>query len=681
VLAVPRPSTDALLAGGLGALLAAVALKAGGGLRLGPLTTVEIGLQLAGGALVGAAVVADDGRRRHGALAVALMAALVVLNGLSIVWSVNTSDTWLEANRTLMFAAVFAAGVALVRIAGDRWAALLGATVIAAVVVCGYALLTKVFPGALNPDETYARLREPFGYWNAVGLAGALGVPGCLWLGARRAGHAALNALAYPALGLLLVTILLAYSRGALLAAALGCAFWFVAVPLRLRGAAVLGTSAAGALLVAAWVFGQSPLSEDRIALGLRSSSGHELGLALVAMIIGLLAAGMAMGFVAARRAPTHETRRRTGAAMLVALACVPLAVTVALTFSDRGLGGSISHGWNALTDPHASTPPNEPGRLTAVGSVRARYWNEALKIFEARPVVGAGAGGYGTARPQFREDTLDVRHAHGYVVQTLADLGLIGLAVSLALLAAWLAAAAKATGLAPGARAPRDYPPERIGLLSLAAIVIVFGVHSFVDWTWFVPGNAVVAMLCAGWVAGRGWTTEPPAAFSGLRERLRNGARTAPRAAGAAAVAVVTLAAAWATYQPLRSVHAGNDALEELEAKRLPAAREAAQRARDINPLAIDPLFELAQVETTAGNVPAARAALQEAVQLQPSNPRVWLQLAEFELGVANGPRAAIDALGPVLQLDPRSRTGTELFLEANRQAAAAATRRARRG
>ena len=27
----------------------------------------------------------------------------------------------------------------------------------------GYALLTKVFPGALNPDEIYARLRVPFG--------------------------------------------------------------------------------------------------------------------------------------------------------------------------------------------------------------------------------------------------------------------------------------------------------------------------------------------------------------------------------------------------------------------------------------------------------------------------------------------------------------------------------------
>ena len=59
---------------------------------------------------------------------------------------------------------------------------------LACVVVCGWALLTKVFPGALAEDETYARLRAPFGYWNAVGLMAALGIPPLLWLGARRSG-------------------------------------------------------------------------------------------------------------------------------------------------------------------------------------------------------------------------------------------------------------------------------------------------------------------------------------------------------------------------------------------------------------------------------------------------------------------------------------------------------------
>ena len=99
-----------------------------------------------------------------------------------------------------------------------RWPALLGGIVLASVVVCGYALLTKSLPDHFADANRYARLYEPYGYWNALGLTAAMGAIGCMWLGARRAGHALLSALAYPAMGVLLLTLLLAYSRGALAA-------------------------------------------------------------------------------------------------------------------------------------------------------------------------------------------------------------------------------------------------------------------------------------------------------------------------------------------------------------------------------------------------------------------------------------------------------------------------------
>ena len=71
----------------------------------------------------------------------------------------------------------------------ERWAAVLHGVGLGCLLVCVWALTTKVFPGALAADETYARLREPFGYWNAVGLMAALGVPPLLWLAARRTGR------------------------------------------------------------------------------------------------------------------------------------------------------------------------------------------------------------------------------------------------------------------------------------------------------------------------------------------------------------------------------------------------------------------------------------------------------------------------------------------------------------
>ena len=422
------------------------------------------------------------------------------------------------------YVAVFAAAAALAHAVPGRWGALLGAITLSAVILSAYAVLTKIAPGVLNPDEAYARLREPFGYWNSVGLMAALGVPGVLWLGTRRTGHQTLNALAYPALGLLGLTMLLSYSRGALLAAAVGAGFWLLTVkPLRLRAAAVLLVGATGAGLAAAWAFSQGPLSDDRVPLGLREQAGLQL-LVLVVVLLGVLTlAGLAVGFVAAARPPSPRARRRIGVVLLVGLALVPVAAVGKLALGDEGFGGSISSRWESLTDPNASLPVNDPSRLTTSGSVRARYWDEALRIFADNTVKGVGAGGYATVRKRYRTADPAVRTAHGYVVQTLADLGLAGLAVSLALLAAWLASAAAATGLGPRRRdRVRDYTPERIGLLTLVAIVLAFGVHSAIDWTWFVPGNAIVALLAAGWIAGRGPLGAPITAHPRRARRAR---------------------------------------------------------------------------------------------------------------------------------------------------------------
>jgi hypothetical protein len=685
---VLRRTPDATFAIAVGLLLTALTLEAGGGLQLSHTTGVEMALQGAGAVLGALAILlSGDKIARAGLPALTCFALLAGLTLLSIIWAVEPNEAWLETSRTLSYLATFACGLSLVRLMPQRWSGLIGAIVLACTIVSVYALATKVFPGTLAQDETYARLRQPFGYWNAVGLMAALGVPGCLWLGARRSGHAAINALAYPICGLLLVAILFAYSRGSLLAAAVGCAFWFCAVPLRLRGVAVLATSAAGAIPVALWAFAQDGLTTDKAPLDLRSGAGHQLGVALVFMTLVLLAAGLAIGFAAARQAPAAQTRRAAGALIIVTLALVPVAGAIALSLSQRGLGGSISKGWNELTDPHASIGAggaNRPDRLTAVGSARARYYNDALKIARAHKLLGVGAGGYGVARLRFREDDLDVRHAHGYLFQTIADLGAAGLLLTLALLAAWLAAAGRATGMVvrrnrmsrPGFW---DFPfgPERIGLLSLLAIVVVYGVHSLVDWTWFIPGPTVIALLAAAWVAGRGgratwsaWITDvhtPPTAP--LRQRLRASIKRPERAGIAAALVAIALVVMWSTWQPLRAVHAGDTALELVPAH-IDQARADAQRAHRIDPLSIEPLTDLAVIEGAAGRKDAERAALEQAVQLQPRNPTAWVQLAQFELdqGDAN---AAQRALGPALYLDPRSAIGVTLFLDAQRQLA----------
>jgi len=688
------PRAELLFGAALAVALSAVGLRGGGGLALGPTTKVEISLDIVAAVLGALAVLAVSTRRWWGAGAILWFGALAAVTALSITWAIQPSDAWLEANRTIAWMAVFAGGVVLTRLAGAWWSACLAAIATATGVVCTWAILTKVFPGALAADEIYARLREPFSYWNAVGLTGALGVPAALWLGARRSGHAALNALAYPLMGLLLLTVLLAYSRGSLLAVVVGCAFWFAVVPLRLRGVAVLAAGALGALAVTAWVFGQDTLTKDNVDVAQRATSGHELGIATLAMLVLLLAVGLVVQFAAARRPPAEGTRRRAGAVILVALALVPLALVVALALSSKGLGGSISSGWKSLTDPHDQTRVlNDPSRLTSVGSVRARYWNESYKIWKAHKGKGVGAGGYATARLRYRTDRLAVRHAHGYVVQTAADLGLLGLAVSFALLIAWAWATARTLGWRlpvppaaarlwgrgpPSADAAATLPrltfgPEHVGMATLATIALVFGVHSFIDWTWFVPGTAVIALLAAGWVAGRGPLEEAPADPRDLPARLRLGVRRPPRVIAAVLIVVAGGLAAWTAWEPLGARDAGNDAL--LAAGKDPKSYNKAlglvRTAQDRNPLSPDPLFERAVVELVGGHKTAARAALVQAVRLQPANASTWEQLSRFALDQENDPKQALRLLGPALYLDPQSPTGVRDYLDALRLAA----------
>ena len=267
----------------------------------------------------------------------------------------------------------------------------------------------------------------------------------------------------------------------------------------------------------------------------------------------------------------------------------VLVAFPGALAHSHRGFTGSISHAVSALTNPNATRAANTAARLTAVASVRARYWKEALQVFEAHPALGAGAEGYWTAHLRYETRPSKSGTPTASSCRRSPTSG-CGSGVALALLLTWMGAAGRPTHLfnrrwtswrawreiprggRPGWRALHErartrYTPERVGMLCM----LVPGRrvrHALACRLDLVrAGDACVALLCAGWLAGRGELSRSPRAAGATGRAARAEDGDAARRTGwrpgsgqrpsrtslllAAAVLVLALLAAWSQWQP----------------------------------------------------------------------------------------------------------------------------------
>jgi hypothetical protein len=597
-----------------------------------------------------------------------LFTLFAFLTALSVLWSIAPELTYVEAGRTFAYLALFGAAVAGGRLLPRAAPGLLMALFIGAVVPVAFALASRVWPGALAENEVSNRLGQPFDYWNALGCVAAMAVPVALWLGSRRTGSSTARVLAYPAMGAFVVAILLTQSRGAAAAALVGAIGWFALVPLRLRSLPVLLFPAGAAAAVSAWALSKDPFSKSLQPLAAKQEVAGDFGALVLLMLALLLLVGAAVEATAARRVPTARTRRRIGIAMVAVACLVPLAAFTSVAFSDRGIGDRIDE----LTSETKVAPAEGGDRVFAASSSRGKYWREAFKVFDDRPLEGVGSAAFAVGRLRHRTDASVTRHAHGWIPQIAADLGIIGLVLTTLLGLAWAMAALSATNLLPrrlvrGGRRDeplprRDWDESRIALLAVTLVPIVFAVQSLLDWTWFIPAPAAMALASAGFVAGRdpAWTQEAARAEP-IRWR--------PSAGRIVAAAVTLLTAgllAWAIWQPEASDRATNDALALADDRKFDQAIEKTADAEDINPLTPDPLLVRAAIDTQAGREDDARQSLERAVIRFPGDPQTWYRLAAFQLGTLDAPEQALETLKGLLYIDPQSRSGRELFLSA---------------
>jgi O-antigen ligase len=270
---------------------------------------------------------------------------------------------------------------------------------------------------------------------------------------------------------------------------------------------------------------------------------------------------------------------------------------------------------------------------LSTSGSNRWQVWTTAVDQFRTEPVRGQGAGSFEAWWLQHPESVGFMRDAHSLYLETLGELGVVGIAL---LLVAFASALASSLRPVRGAQ-PRD----RLLLAALVASALSFLVAAGIDWFWESTALAVAVFAALGLLARSN--------RRGSRRATRS--RTAVRLAAAAGALVVLLACGLIFAGQLELQRSEREAAEG----RPTDATKAARRASALAPWSAAPHLQLALLREEAGDVAGAEASIGAALERDPSAWTLWAVAARLHAsrGAVADARAA---LARARQLNPRA-------------------------
>ena len=532
------------------------------------------------------------GGRRLAPVEWALPAMLAALAGwvwLSLAWSADFSQTVQEGERMLLYVAVPAAVLLLGSRSRVEW--LLASLAIAITAICAYALAVRTLvPGrgayqvlSTDPQASF-RLARPLGYANALAIFAAMGI--LLALGFALRGRTVLvRALGSGALVVLAPTLYFTYGRGAWLALAAGLLALLVVEHDRLEA------------LASALAFGVAPAVAVLLASRTHALTGRPASVA----------------------AARHDGRLLAGAIVVLVVGAALLPAGLVKVGGPRAAVHRAYHAFNA---PAPLVKTNASQRLFSLsGSNRSEYWRVAWREYEDHPWLGGGAGSYQRFWLRNRRNSLPVLDAHSLYLETLAELGPLGLVLLLGALALPL-------GVVPAAR---RHP------LAAAAFgaYIAFLLHAAIDWDWEMTAVTVAALVCGAalLLAGRGADTPS------LGRTTRGVGVVLATVLCVAAVAgfVGNLAAASAT--------------DALDAEHLSTAAREAKHARRWEPWSPEPWRLLGEAQLQAGQVEQARTSFVHGIRKDGRDWELWLDLA-----LVSRERERQRALSRVATLNPLS-------------------------
>jgi O-Antigen ligase len=544
-----------------------------------------------------------------------LLLGWTVLSGL---WSLSTGQSVMETERTLVYAVALL--VALLVVKQRSYRALLAGIWCATALVSVYALATRLFPerlGSFDPIAGY-RLSEPIGYWNALGIFAALGAILALGL-ASRARSAVLAGLAAASLPLLVATVYFTFSRGAWIALGVGLVAAVVLDPRRLQLLTTLFVLSPTVVAGVALAYESNALTSRAARLVSASREGHRLALVLLGL-------GVASGLVIVLlRRVERGIAVPTGARRAYGIGLIAILVAaVALVFAHWGGPETLARrAYDSFAGPPVQQTTNLNRRLFNLsGSGRLPQWRVAWREYQANAWLGSGAGTYELAWNLRRPYAAKVRDAHNLYLETLAELGPIGLVL--------LAAALFLPAIAAIRARRHSLVPAAFGAYT------AFLVHAVVDWDWEIPAITLAGIFCGAALLAAA--------------RTQSATPELPRVGRAAALALVLVIAGFGLVGLIGNlaVAAAGHAADsgnwiKVERKATAASRWAPWLAK--------PLQLRAEARLAEGRDAAALADFRRAIGKDPDDWTLWFGLAQ-----ASEKQTRRQALTQALRLNPRS-------------------------
>src|SRR5436190_5343359 len=572
----------------------------------------------------------------------ACLAALAAWTAISLGWASDNGGTFFEIVRVLGYLGVFV----LVVIASPRGSARawLGGIAIGIVVIAVLALLSRFEPsfgggkdlGAFLPSAA-GRLSYPIGYWNGLAAAMAVAAVLLVWLGGQ-ARTAVVRSAAVAVIPLPILVVYLASSRGGVAAGVIGLAVLVGLGPARARmvGGLVMG-GGGGALLIS--LASRKHELVDALGNSTAAAQGDQMLAISIAVVLAVGILRFSLDDELGRlEVPAAMTRAIAVGAVIAVVVAIPLAGPSARWKEFKQVGPLETK--STYVASHLSS-----GR----GSGRYQFWSTALDAFKAHPLEGIGAGGYEAYWHQHGSLVVPVRDAHSLFFESMAELGVVGVA----LVVGFLGAAAVS-----GAR--RGPTRSGGGALGASLAILAAGIVSAaIDWTWELPACFGLVVLAAALLTGPA-TLGPEPAFGAVPHAL-DGARAGPsrrrppRLGLGVATLLVGCAAIWAGGLLFLTEAKLGDSRAAASDGDLAAAAQDARDASTLEPWAAEPRLQLALVEELNGDLHAANRDLGEAIKRAPDDWELWFVRVRLDVKSGNV-SGARHALARARQLNPRA-------------------------